>query len=41
MPVILVVDDNEMNREILIERLTERGYEVAEAADGGEALTAI
>jgi len=41
MPVILVVDDNEMNREILIERLTERGYDVAEAADGGEALSAI
>jgi len=41
MPVILVVDDNEMNREILIERLTERGYDVAEAADGAEALTAI
>ena len=41
MPVILVVDDNEMNRVILVERLTERGYDVAEAADGGEALSAI
>ena len=31
---ILVVDDNEMNRELLSERLSERGHLVFQAADG-------
>jgi len=41
MAVILVVDDNELNREILVERLCERGYQVTEAADGSEALAEL
>jgi DNA-binding response OmpR family regulator len=35
---ILVVDDNEINRDILEARLTANGYEVLHAADGEEAL---
>ena len=35
---LLVVDDNEMNRDMLSRRLGRRGYEVATAADGPEAL---
>jgi DNA-binding response OmpR family regulator len=35
---ILVVDDNETNRDILEARLTANGYEVLHAADGEEAL---
>lgn len=38
MPAILVVDDNELNRQILVERLTDRGYLIREAADGADAL---
>jgi class 3 adenylate cyclase len=39
-PRILIVDDNEANRDILITRLTAHGYELLEAADGEEALEA-
>ncbi len=35
---ILVVDDNEVNRDILITRLAKHGYELMQAADGEEAL---
>lgn len=35
---ILVVDDNEMNRDVLSRRLTKMGYEVTLACDGQEAL---
>ncbi|MEM9998528.1 MAG: SpoIIE family protein phosphatase [Bacteroidota bacterium] len=35
---LLVVDDNEMNRDMLSRRLRKRGYEVAVAHDGREAL---
>jgi class 3 adenylate cyclase len=38
---ILVVDDNELNRDMLSRRLRSRGYEVALAEDGGRALLAI
>ena len=38
MPKILVVEDNEMNRDILSRRLQRRGYEVIVAVDGGEGL---
>jgi two-component system, cell cycle response regulator DivK len=38
MPKILVVEDNEMNRDMLTRRLERRGYEVAVAADGGQGL---
>lgn len=40
LPQILVVDDNETNRDILETRLTASGYEVLQAADGEEALIA-
>lgn len=38
---ILVVDDNEANRETLSRRLQRRGYSVATANDGAEALKLI
>src|SRR3984893_13817350 len=37
-PLILVVDDNETNRDILITRLEKHGYQLLQAADGEEAL---
>jgi class 3 adenylate cyclase len=39
--VILVVDDNESNREMLARRLGREGYEVRRAAGGAEALAAL
>ena len=41
MPKILLVEDNEMNRDMLSRRLQRRGYEVVTAVDGesGSALT--
>ena len=39
-PRILIVDDNETNRDILMTRLGAQGYELAQAADGEEALAA-
>ena len=36
--VILVVDDNEMNRDMLSRRLKRQGYEVAMAENGQTAL---
>ena len=36
-PRILIVDDNEANRDILVTRLTAHGYDLLEAADGEEA----
>jgi len=38
MTKILLVEDNEMNRDMLSRRLTRRGYEVATAVDGEQAL---
>ncbi len=35
MPKILLVEDNEMNRDMLSRRLEKRGYAVAIAVDGG------
>ena len=35
---ILVVDDNETNRDILMTRLEKHGYRMLQAADGEEAL---
>ena len=37
---ILIVDDNEINRDILVTRLATQGYELLQAADGEEALAA-
>lgn len=38
MPRILLVEDNEMNRDMLSRRLRRREYEVELAVDGGEAV---
>lgn len=38
MTKILLVEDNEMNRDMLSRRLTRKGFEVVIAIDGGEAL---
>ena len=39
MPKILVVEDNEMNRDMLTRRLERRGYEVIVSADGEEGIS--
>jgi len=39
-PRILIVDDNETNRDILVTRLGVHGYDLRQAADGEEALAA-
>jgi len=38
MPKILLVEDNEMNRDMLARRLTRRGYDVVIAVDGAEGV---
>jgi len=38
MPKILIVEDNEMNRDMLSRRLVKRGYEVSIAIDGEQGL---
>jgi CheY-like chemotaxis protein len=38
MPRILLVEDNEMNRDMLSRRLIRRGYEVVLAVDGVEGV---
>ena len=38
MPKILLVEDNEMNRDMLARRLQRKGFEVACAADGEEGV---
>jgi CheY-like chemotaxis protein len=38
MAKILVVEDNEMNRDMLARRLERRGYEVVMAVDGDQGL---
>jgi two-component system, cell cycle response regulator DivK len=39
VPRILLVEDNEMNRDMLSRRLTRKGYEVILAQDGQEGVT--
>jgi adenylate cyclase len=39
-PRVLIVDDNETNRDILVTRLSMHGYDLKQAADGEEALAA-
>lgn len=39
MPRILIVEDNEVNRDMLSRRLTRRGYEVILAIDGQEGIS--
>ena len=38
MPRILIVEDNEMNRDMLSRRLQRRGFEVAIAVDGRQGV---
>jgi two-component system, cell cycle response regulator DivK len=38
MPKILLVEDNEMNRDMLSRRLLRRGYEVVMAVDGQQGI---
>jgi len=40
-PLLLVVDDNEMNRDLLSRRLERKGYRVKTAADGLHALELV
>src|SRR5260370_39139512 len=40
-PRILIVDDSEANRDIIVRRLHAHGYETAEAADGEQGLAAV
>ena len=39
MPTILLVEDNEMNRDMLSRRLKRKGYDVALAVDGLEGVS--
>jgi len=39
MPKILLVEDNEMNRDMLSRRLLRKGFEVVMAVDGGQAVS--
>ncbi|MBE9118861.1 response regulator [Lusitaniella coriacea LEGE 07157] len=39
MPKILLVEDNEMNRDMLSRRLMRKGYEVVIAVDGAEGVS--
>ena len=39
MPKILLVEDNEMNRDMLSRRLVRNGFEVVIAVDGGQGVT--
>ena len=38
MPKVLLVEDNEMNRDMLARRLERRGYQVVVAVDGAESI---
>ncbi|MGH7318415.1 MAG: response regulator [Candidatus Rokuibacteriota bacterium] len=38
MPKILLIEDNEMNRDMLSRRLTKKGYEVVVAVDGEQGV---
>jgi CheY-like chemotaxis protein len=40
VPTILIVEDNEMNRDMLSRRLSRRGYTVIVAGDGAEGVAA-
>jgi two-component system, cell cycle response regulator DivK len=40
MPKVLLVEDNEMNRDMLSRRLVRRGFEVVVAVDGAQGVSA-
>lgn len=39
MPKLLLVEDNEFNRDMLVRRLNKKGFEVVIAVDGGEGVS--
>ena len=39
MPIILLVEDNEMNRDMLSRRLQRKGYHIVTATDGEQGLS--
>ena len=39
MPKILLIEDNEMNRDMLTRRLQRRGYHIVSAGDGEQGLS--
>lgn len=39
MPKLLIVEDNEMNRDMLSRRLQRSGYDIVIAVDGGEGVS--
>jgi len=41
VPKILVVEDNDLNRQMIVRRLEHRGFEVVTADDGPSALTQV
>ena len=41
MHKVLIVEDNEMNREMLARRLGRHGFEISLAGDGREAISAV
>lgn len=41
MATVLLVEDNELNQDMLSRRLTRKGYEVAIAADGEQAIRMV
>jgi two-component system, cell cycle response regulator DivK len=41
MPQILLVEDNEMNRDMLSRRLIRKGFEVVMAIDGTECMQTL
>ena len=41
MTKVLIVEDNELNRDMLSRRLTRKGYEILMAEDGALGLQAI
>ena len=40
MPKILIIEDNEMNRDMLSRRLARRGYDIVMAVDGAQGVAA-
>ena len=41
MTTILLVEDNEMNRDMLSRRLSRKGFEVVTAVDGEDGLSKV
>ena len=41
MPKVLIVEDNELSRDMLSRRLRRKGYEVLVAVDGGEGVSMV